>query len=971
MFTLVDTTEFAARRLRALRYRHACGLEVLSLEAADPENLFSVCFSTRPENDTGVPHIIEHSVLEGSQRYPVKDPFVCMLKSSVATFINAMTYPDRTIYPCTTCCRKDYFNLFDVYWDAVFRPRLTRETFLREGWHYELSGSGAKQRLTLNGIVYNEMSGYYSDPGTVLGRQIERSLFGHTYMRYDSGGAPEHIPSLTYAAFKRFHREHYNPAVARIILYGDIPTAEKLDYIERQLSATPVHHPSGGANCGGRNTAKLKAPSLPAVRRIPFVPDPASRRNGTGIAALAWRLPEPSRGDDLGVQMLENILLGGAGAPLTKALTESKVGSAIMQSGYDNETRFATFSVAMRGVHPRDTRKFERIVLDTLKQCASEGLDRQSVQSAVAGFRLENQLVGSRYVIELLEDILASWCYSDDPFFFLRQSEALPQIRERLASQPRYFEELIGRLLLDNTDRVLIQMKPDDKLQERKRQALRKKLEKRLRGMGQQKQSAIRREARELQEGAQRADSSEALATLPRLRRNDLPAEAPPVPYRDLILPCGLPLRAGTIPHNGIFQLTAVGDLSAFPPGMYSDLALFTALFPTLGNRDYRYDELSRLLASLGASFDLSIQYGRLRNGAPTLELAMQCAALEENFPTALKLFRLQLESISFSDSRRLEQCLRAAAAKGAAMLVNRAGLGHCTARCSAGILDHGDIMEATGGFHAYAEMQQLAHCSRTELAERAEKLQQCAARLLRTPLVAAGYLGGDTALPQMEDFLSAFPRQAALGEFRSSFRLVPPLSGNSGRREFCALETQVACCSRVLPVANATGNDRLALNAICRMLRDGYLWDEIRVKGGAYMVSANCSHALARIALCSGDDPNPAATFRIFDSVQEHLLKPGTLADSAVEQTLIAGAGSFLSPVRNSSLPALCARMLAHGRDNASRQRRYAQLLSLGAGDLHQAAEKFFTPGRNCGNDCAIVPKSTQLDGFDKIILR
>ena len=181
---------------------------MLSLEADDSENLFALCFNTPPSDNTGVAHIIEHSVLEGSRKYPVKDPFVCMLKGSVATFINAMTYSDRTIYPCCTCCPQDYFNLFSVYWDAVYHPNLTKATFQQEGWHYEIKGNAAHPRLKYNGIVLNEMSGYYSSPGTILGRAIEGGLFPDTPLRYDSGGAPAAIPSLTYAAFKRFHRRH-------------------------------------------------------------------------------------------------------------------------------------------------------------------------------------------------------------------------------------------------------------------------------------------------------------------------------------------------------------------------------------------------------------------------------------------------------------------------------------------------------------------------------------------------------------------------------------------------------------------------------------------------------------------------------------------------------------------------------------------------------------------------------------------
>lgn len=966
MFSLISRTQFPERGIVALRYGHECGLEVLSLESDDPENLFAICFPTAPSDDTGVAHIIEHSVLSGSKRYPVRDPFVCMLKSSMATFINAMTYPDRTVYPCTTCCRKDYFNLFDVYWDAVFHPELKRETFLREGWHYELGGSSRRPKLEINGIVYNEMSGYYSDPGTVLERAVSRTLLNDSRMRYDSGGFPGRIPSLSYRKFRQFHREHYNPAVTKVVLYGNIPTAEKLEYIERQLADTPAYPvaPQGALP----KSARVR---LPASRRVPFVPDPASRAGGTGIAAVAWRLDEATRSaDDLGLQLLESVLMGGSGAPLNKALMDSGLGSAVLGSGYDNETQFATFAVGMRGVKPCNVHRFHRLVMETLRKCVSEGLDPQMVQAAVSAFRLENQVTDSKHLLDLLEDVMASWCYSDDPFFFMRQAEELPKIREVLARRPRYFEELIDRYLVSNPRRVLIGMTPDSGLQKRMQQAQRKRLESRLRGMDQARRDRVRRDMAMLESSAGQPDSAEALASLPRLHRSDLPAVAPPVPYEDALLPGGLPVRRGRLFHNGVCQLVAIGDMAQLPPQLHLAMPLFLSLFTLLGNGKYSYDAFSRLLNSLGVAFSVNSGYNSLKNGDPALELKLMCGGLEENFPQALELLRLQLDSIIFSERARLAQCLKAAAARAAAAIVTRAALPRCQARCSAGLFPNGELQESVAGFSGYHLCQELAKYDGARLDALVEDLQKCAEWLRGMPMVAAGYLGGDGGLAAAGQFLQGFGRRDALTGFASPVHLDRPLTPPAMRREFCPVDTKVSCCTRVLRADGLSPRQRAAAKVLCRILSEGFLWDQIRVKGGAYMVQASYSRHLQRLSLCSADDPHPENAYAAFDAILEQLHSPGMLSADAVEQSLISCAGAYLRPVYQAEMAGLCAKMLAHRRSNESRQRRYEMLQALDAGDLMAIGDQLFDPARNCHNDCAIVPAQVKMAGFEKIIL-
>ncbi|MBR6470529.1 MAG: insulinase family protein, partial [Victivallales bacterium] len=897
MFQFVSTTQFPERRLVARRYRHDCGLEVLSLEADDPENLFALCFRTEPTDSTGMPHVIEHSVLEGSRKYPVKDPFVCMLKTSVATFINAMTYPDRTIYPCTTCCPKDYFNLFEVYWDAVFHPRLNRETFGQEGWHYEVSGSARRPVLKYNGIVYNEMSGYYSDPMTVLGRTVEETLFPEAPVRHDSGGDPDRIPRLTYAKFRKFHQEHYNPAVTRVVLYGDIPTAEKLAFIESHLqemkpsrvSASPaVFPPVTGASM------------RPRVVRRSYVPDAASARSRKGICAMAWRLDcDRDPEIDLGLQLLMAVLLGNAGAPLARALKESRLGAAMLNSGYDNETRYTSFQVGLRGVREQDCPRMEELILSTLEKLVRDGLSAEQVESAVTAFQVENQNIGPMYLIELLDDIMASWNYSDDPFVFLRMSEALPRIQETLRRRPRYFEELIQKWLLDNPARVRIDLLPDATLREKRARAQAERLARTLARWSPEQVRRARDFAAKLQRNAVTPDSPEALATLPRLTRDDLPAKLKPLPLSDGVFANGLSWKRGEVFHNGISRVKLLADASSVPPEQAIPMNILLNLLPQLGNATQTYDRCVAEYARLGVNFSLRFTETSLRESPKYLRLfELSCDGLDRSFSVGLELFRRQLDTVVFTERRHLVELLRASAMRAAAALSTHANLSRCQARACAGLTLSGELAEELNGFTGFLHLQQLGRLTESQLDDFCGQLQACAQTLRELPLVVCGYVGSDEGLAAVEQFAGTFAVAQTAGAFipweSPSVELAPAI----GRREFCAVNAQVSNCARILRAPHFSDPDSTPLAVLGQLLSVGYLWDEVRAKGGAYGVGFAYQPFNRHACLHSSEDPQPANTYRVFDEVAD-VVATHRFTSEEVGQAVLSTAGAFLRAAR------------------------------------------------------------------------
>ena len=946
MFTLIETTAFPELKVLAKLFRHDCGMQVLSLETEDAENLFSLCFGTAPGDDTGVPHIIEHSVLEGSRAYPVKDPFVCMLKTSVATFINAMTYPDRTIYPCTSCCRKDYFNLFEVYWDAVFHPQLTRETFAQEGWHYEIKGEGKKATLHRNGIVLNEMSGYYSSPDTILGRTIEQSLFGGTPMRYDSGGDPARIHRLTYPAFLKFYHTHYDPSVTKVVLYGNIPTEEKLAFIEEHLRRDLAERPAEAASLVEQKPAKaLEQPRLPVkprtVRRG-FVPDQEASKSGKGIFALAWATDQTRNPElDMAFQLLEAVLFNNSGAPLKRVIQSSGLCSSIMSSGYDNETRYTTFQVALRGVASKDFDKVEALVTETLRGLAEKGIPQQCLEAALSDLLLSTRTVGSKFVIDLLDDVCASWMYGDDPYVFLRQYSAPGALKEKLRNTPGYLEGIIREWLLENPARVRIELLPDPELKNRTAEEEKRRLASELSRWTPEKVARVRAFQKKLGERALRADTAEALDTLPKLRHTDLEPVPPAMPYTDGIVG-GLPVRRGDLFANGISQVNLVSDGATLPQELLPWLSIFSRLFGRMGNARMNYAEMGARCASLGVSYVLVPQckISRWDRKQVNSLLNISLLSLDENFAEGIELFREHCRTVDFTDRRRLRECLREISASIAMSLNGRNGaLGLAMGRAGAGVLPLGYCGEKLGGLMAYHRVRGLEKMEGAALDEFIEKMTAVREWLAGGPLLNGGFVGSDAALESVAAFVSCRRHAEEAGRIADICAAEAGMAGipACGRHEFGKIPTKVSTCVRVMPAPHYTDEDFIAAKVGFSMLSRGYMWDEVRAKGGAYGTGMAMDYANGALRLYSCDDPNPENTQRAFDGVQKFVSGHDFTRDE-VEKAILTCAGDYLKPFRPAGFAIACSTDLQRKVGNEEYRRDYEAILAVTPAQVKEA---------------------------------
>jgi Zn-dependent M16 (insulinase) family peptidase len=660
-FAVVSRRALTEYRADGVLLRHAVtGCEVLHLASADPENLFAFCFTTPPRDDTGVSHIIEHSVLSGSSRFHVKEPFSALMKGSMHTFLNALTYPDRTVYPAASCNRADFFNLLTVYGDAVFRPLLRKETFMQEAWRLEEDpGNGSDGRLRFAGIVYNEMKGAYSSPDSIVSEWTSRSLFPDTPYVHDSGGDPAAIPGLSLEAARAFHARYYHPSNCRIFLYGDIPLADILKFLEDNfLSGYSAIPPDSVIPLQSRWAApKRLQKTFPVKKDTP----PAGRSSVT----MSWLLPAVTDPVEIVThEVLSEILVESAGSPLRKALVDSGLGEDLSPvSGLETDLKQMIFAVGLRGTEPDREQRIEGLVLETIRGMARTGLDPVLVQSMMNRVEFRHREIkggGGPYALRLMGRALKGWVHGADPFDSLQFAGPMNELKKRMAAQPRYLEECLDRSLVSNPHRLTLVVKPDPDQEERDAAAETARVDAVVRGMTADQREAALQDARAFKQYQMAPDTPENLGRIPSLRRSDIPPNVERIPHEDTRTPAGVPLALHDIFTNEVIYLDF-----AFPTdGLEGEHSLLLPLFGRavcgMGLPGSSYDavalELFRLTGGFSASLDAGGIAGQPDRFGQFMFFRTRC--LRHNLPEAMDLAARLLAAADFQDLARLRDIL-------------------------------------------------------------------------------------------------------------------------------------------------------------------------------------------------------------------------------------------------------------------------------------------------------------------------
>ncbi|MDR3123528.1 MAG: insulinase family protein, partial [Treponema sp.] len=577
-FEILAELDLGELNAKGIWARHTkSGAQVFHVLNDDAENLFAFAFATAPEDSTGAAHILEHSALCGSENYPLKDAFLVLAQGSLQTFLNAWTFPDKTVYPASSPNEQDYFNLMAVYGDAVFRPLLSEWTFLQEGHRLAFApgeNSPSAEKLRITGVVYNEMKGAYSSMDEYAGRWSIRAALPDTPYAFDSGGDPEKIPELTLEGLRDFHRRRYSPANCRIFLAGNIPTEKQLRFLaEKFLDSLP---------------AGEAAPPIPRAKRWTepqtiVVPCPAGP-DQKSIALLSWLLDDSAdTAETMAFSALAEILLGHDGSPLTRLLVESGLGEDLAPaSGLETDLKETVFAAGLRGVDRSGAgniaAKIEKLILGELQRLASEGIPREEIEAALLSMEFANREIrrsGGPYSLVWMQRSLRAWLHGGKPWDSLLFAGPFAELQCSLEADSRYFEKLIQRRLLDNPHRALIVIDPQPGFQEQKDAKLAAELAGKEAALTGEERQGIIDKAAELEKIQSEKDSPEALAAIPHLSRKDLAPDIETVP-RELLDARGVPVIGHEIFTNGISYGDFFIPLDILESGDYPWLPLFS-----------------------------------------------------------------------------------------------------------------------------------------------------------------------------------------------------------------------------------------------------------------------------------------------------------------------------------------------------------------------------------------------------------
>ncbi|NLF38266.1 hypothetical protein GX586_02400 [bacterium] len=928
----------------------ASGARLCHLRAEDQENAGLIAFRTPPPDDTGLPHILEHTVLCGSKTYPVKDPFVELLKTSLATHLNAFTMPDCTGYPFSSMNRRDFFNLADVYCDAVFHPLLTREHFMQEGHHlaFETPGDTASP-LVLKGIVYSEMCGAYASLEGRIHREMTRTLFPDTAYGRDYGGDPAAIPTLTYEQFAAFHRKYYHPSNACIFVFGAIPTEEHAAYFGRLLA--PYTRQPVVAETGVQRRW-----AAPVRRTIPYpvaAGEGTERKTAVMLAFFTNEITNPQH--DFAMKAIDYYLLGNAGAPLRKALIDARLGEGLTRSGYVDYQRDAYFCVGLKGTEPERADEIAAVVTRTLERLVEQGLDKAELAAAFHQMELAARRRVSVNPGYLLHYCLHGWLYGLPPAHFLRMNEHLAALRASAQDDARCFRELIRSVLIGNPHRALLTFVPDAACHERERAAMAASLEARKRRMTPAELERTAAEAARLDALQSTPNPPEALATLPVLSLADVPRQ-PHDPPGTVESFNGTTFIATDLFTNGVTYVTAAFDLRVVDESLDEWLPLYAEAFTKMGAGGMDYATMARREAACSGGTVVRIDAdGRVGDPACHQPLFMtSSSALDTRLDDMLAIIQDRLLALDLGDTRRLRDVVLQKRAQLRTSLSDWDTFYACSF-AARGLTPNARFIERTQGVSRVRLFDRMADGFDAHAPEALRALEQLRAAVPHRGRLVISATGDRAQLGRVRDWARALsarlpcaPRHKAAAHHHT---VAPACEG-------LAIPTSVAANATVLPLGRVPQELMPALLFISSHLSYGYLWEHVRVKGTAYHVRASYDLLNGLFSFVSGDDPQITATLAVFDRAIDHVRTAMDLSPAALEKAIVGTFRKLDKPLRGADA---CEEVLLRhisGESHAFRSAFRRRLLALTAGDVRRACDEVLAPALERKRICVVSSK-------------
>lgn len=845
-----------------LRHKKS-GARIAILSNNDDNKVFYIGFRTPPEDETGVPHIIEHTTLCGSKKFPVKDPFIELAKGSLNTFLNAMTYPDKTVYPVASCNDQDFKNLMDVYLDAVFNPNITKyeEIFKQEGWHYELTGRD--DELKINGVVYNEMKGAYSSPDEVLSSQIYRSLFPDNTYSKDSGGNPEYIPKLTYEAYLDFYHKYYHPSNSYIYLYGDMDVVERLEWLDKEyLSLYDYKKVNSEIN---------KQPAFDEIKNVEAQYSITMDDIQENKTYLSYNRVVGDTLDEMLYQafdVLDYALVSSPGAPVKQALIDAGIGDDVYGS-YDAGILQPVFSFVAKNANASQADEFESIIESTLKEVVKTGINKEALLAGInsSEFKFREADFG-QFPKGLLFGLncLDSWLFDDmKPFIHLECLGTFAKLRKAVDTD--YFEKLIQEYLLDNTHGSSVTVKPKRGLGNEREEALAKELSDYKASLSDEEIKKLIEDTEHLKKYQEEPSSDEDLRKLPMLTRADMKKNAMPFSnIEDELL--DVKVVRHDIESNGIDYISFLFDAGDFAQSELGYLGFFTNALGLVSTEKYSYTDLANAtnIYTGGISTGTASHPDIKDRNNFVFKFEVKLKVLEKNLDKALELMEQMLLSSDFTDTKRLGELVAQIKAR---LQANLSSSGHLVA-----------AMRSMSSFSRYAlyqdELKGVAFyrsiCRiEKELSESpksvSDKLAAIAKKLFARNRMLISFTGNNEAYgnakPSLEKVIAGFDKMSAVGnQAEVHFNTAKEAFIDASQIQYVAKTGDFICEGY-----EYTG----ALRLLRIILSYDYLWINVRVKGGAY----GCMNTFLRSGesyFVSYRDPNLSDTLDVYDRIPEYI---------------------------------------------------------------------------------------------------
>lgn len=845
-----------------LRHKKS-GARIAILSNNDDNKVFYIGFRTPPEDETGVPHIIEHTTLCGSKKFPVKDPFIELAKGSLNTFLNAMTYPDKTVYPVASCNDQDFKNLMDVYLDAVFNPNITKyeEIFKQEGWHYELTGKD--DELKINGVVYNEMKGAYSSPDEVLSSQIYRSLFPDNTYSKDSGGNPEYIPKLTYEAYLDFYYKYYHPSNSYIYLYGDMDVVERLEWLDKEyLSLYDYKKVNSEIN---------KQPAFDEIKNVEAQYSITMDDSQENKTYLSYNRVVGDTLDEMLYQafdVLDYALVSSPGAPVKQALIDAGIGDDVYGS-YDAGILQPVFSFVAKNANASQADEFESIIENTLKEVVKTGINKEALLAGInsSEFKFREADFG-QFPKGLLFGLncLDSWLFDDmKPFIHLECLGTFAKLRKAVDTD--YFEKLIQEYLLDNTHGSSVTVKPKRGLGNEREEALAKELSDYKASLSDEEIKKLIEDTEHLKKYQEEPSPDEDLRKLPMLTRADMKKNAMPFSnIEDELL--NVKVVRHDIESNGIDYISFLFDAGDFAQSELGYLGFFTNALGLVNTEKYSYTDLANAtnIYTGGISTGTASHPDIKDRNNFVFKFEVKLKVLEKNLDKALELMEQMLLSSDFTDTKRLGELVAQIKAR---LQANLSSSGHLVA-----------AMRSMSSFSRYAlyqdELKGIAFyrsiCRiEKELSESpksvSDKLAAIAKKLFARNRMLISFTGNNEAYgnakPSLEKVIAGFNKMSAVGnQAEVHFNTAKEAFIDASQIQYVAKTGDFICEGY-----EYTG----ALRLLRIILSYDYLWINVRVKGGAY----GCMNTFLRSGesyFVSYRDPNLSDTLDVYDRIPEYI---------------------------------------------------------------------------------------------------